>query len=167
MQKLQDWLQTRFYSVLMLLLVGGFLTLLAELVITDHLDGIQLVGVVASIAGTVLTLAALFVSSGARKVVAVLLLLLSVSGVMGAYQHYENRSGGEEAMRPASLARVYQPAGFQLQEDEGEEAGGASAPPPLAPLSLAGLMLDGRSGDFGRAGEARIPELKDVRACTS
>jgi hypothetical protein len=147
MRDLQKWLQRNFYGVLMLLLAGGFVMVLVELLITDHTDGTQLVGVVASGVGVVLTLAALFVGGSARRIVAGLLLVLSLTGVLGTWEHFEEGREGGEAMRPAAVALANQPASFQLDEDENEEqeaAGeseGEAVPPPLAPLSLAGLSL--------------------------
>ena len=110
---------------------------------------------------------------------AVLLAIVSLSGLIGTYEHFESRSEGGEAARPAlaqadagaNLAIVYRPAAdtqaASAQDDdeageggeaaaageagegregrEGGEAGegGEETPPPLAPLSLAGLSLMG------------------------
>lgn len=139
MQMVQNTMQKHSFAVLMMLLAGGFATLLAELLITQHTDGVQLVAVVAASVGLILVLAAVFVRGRAATTVAVLLLLLSVTGLLGTVQHLT--SGDEEGER-ATLQRFetggYQPIAFAL-DDDGDKA----APPPLAPLSLAGLSLMG------------------------
>ena len=150
MASVQKWLQANLSPVFMVFFAGGFVMILVELVITDHLDGTQLVGVVASVVGALLTLAALFVTGRARLIVAGLLVLLSLTGLLGTYEHYEAANGGEEALRPASLTLANQPVRYALEEEEeegeageaaGEAEGGEEVPPPLAPLSLAGLSL--------------------------
>jgi hypothetical protein len=66
---------------------------------------------------------------------------------LGAYEHYES-TGEEAAVRPA-LVQANQPIGFHLEEEEekdaqaGERDEADAVPPPLAPLSLAGLSLMG------------------------
>ena len=157
MQAVYRAIEKHFYTILMLMLAGGFAILLTELLVTAHTDGIQLVAVVASVAGLVLVLAALFVRGRAAVTVAVLLFLLSATGLFGTYEHLE--SAGEEGER-ATIQSVesggYQPVAFHQDDDdkaptasessvrsERRPEGGAGTPPPLAPLSLAGLSLMG------------------------
>ena len=96
----------------------------------------------------------LFARGRARPLLGLLLLVLSLSGLIGVREHLEE--GGGEAMRlPAqpSVQLVAYQAGASNEEKEGEEQGearevreergGESAPPPLAPLSLSGLALMG------------------------
>ena len=150
MRSIVAFVHDKFYTLIMLLIAGGFATIVAELVWTNHTDGIQRVGVIASIVGVLLGLAALFVRGNARLVVAGLFLVLSISGLMGVFQHTEARSGEEEAYRLAAPGG-YQPASYRLQEEdeEGEEGEGGEAGesgeavPPLAPLGLSGLALMG------------------------
>ena len=166
MQALGRWVQKSFFTLFMLMLAAGFGTLLAELLLTNHTDGIQLVAVVASVAGLVLILAALFVRGRMATGVAVLLLLLSVTGLIGTFEHLE---GGEEAGERASVQRVEavgnQQVALRLDDDEenegaerdrggqeaseGEEGESEGNPPPLAPLSLAGLSMMGALGIVG------------------
>jgi hypothetical protein len=132
--------------------------LLGELLMTDHVDGIQLVAVVASAVGAVALLAGFFVRGLLRHIVVLLLLVLTLSGVLGAWEHFEE--GEREASVPTTLAAV-DPAGYQViadrtstterapqqenEQNEGgaEREGGGGSPPPLAPLSLSGLALMG------------------------
>jgi len=139
MHIVQNAIQKYFYAVLMMLLAGGFAILLAELLITQHTDGIQLVAVVAASVGLLLVLAAFFVSGRSATTVAVLLLLLSVTGLLGTVQHLTSGDGdGERAIIQRFETGGYQPIAFAL-DDDGDKA----TPPPLAPLSLAGLSLMG------------------------
>ena len=165
MTGLQAMVRRNLITILLVLLLGGFVMLLAELLVTNHVDGIQTVANVASLVGAAAILLGFFAKGTFRHLLVLLLLVLSLSGLLGAWEHLESREGGE-AQAPAALA--VRPDGYQtisngagadveraLQEDdeEGEEAreggergereGGESAPPPLAPLSLSGLALMG------------------------
>lgn len=166
MQAVRRFVQTQFFALMMLLLAGGFAMLLAELLWTEHTDGIQLVGVVASIAGIVLTLAALVVRARAAMILAVLLLLLSVTGLIGTYEHLEEGGGEAGEAQRIDVAANRQIAFTDDDDDdarreEGEREGeaGESVPPPLAPLSLAGLSIFGVLGILGapsKEGAAQI-----------
>jgi hypothetical protein len=165
MRSLISFIHDKLYLIIMLLIAGGFVTLLAELLWTDHTRGIQMVAVYAGIAGIVLGLAAIFLKGGARLAVAGLFLALSITGLIGVWEHNEARSGEEEAFqRPAATG--FLPVSNQLQEsnennessesgesgeagERGEFPGGPGGPrpedqaPPLAPLGLSGLALIG------------------------
>ncbi len=162
MTSLQAMVRRNLINILLVLLLGGFVMLLAELLITNHVDGIQNVANVASLVGAAAILLGFFAKGTFRHLLVLLLLVLSLSGLLGAWEHLESREGGE-AQAPAALA--LRPDGYQTistgagadvertlqqDDDEGEEAreggdreGGEGAPPPLAPLSLSGLALMG------------------------
>lgn len=162
MTGLQAMVRRNLITILLVLLLGGFVMLLAELLITNHVDGIQNVANVASLVGAAAILLGFFAKGTFRHLLVLLLLVLSLSGLLGAWKHLESREVGE-AQAPAVLAQ--RPNGYQtistgagadiertLQQDdaEGDEAregdereGGEDAPPPLAPLSLSGLALMG------------------------
>jgi len=164
MTGLQAMVRRNLITILLVLLLGGFVMLLAELLITNHVDGIQNVANVASIVGAAAILLGFFAKGMFRHLLVLLLLVLSLSGLLGAWEHLESREGGE-AQAPAALAvrsdgyqTVSNGAGADAErtlqdDDEGEEAreggegsereGGEGAPPPLAPLSLSGLALMG------------------------
>ena len=145
------YVHDKFYIIIMVLIAGGFVTLVAELLWTNHTDGIQLVAVFASIAGVLLGVAALFVKGTGRLVVAALFLALSITGLVGAMEHNEARGEeGEAYQRSAPVDSHF----ISYRLDEGEEAdeegegreGGeesGEAVPPLAPLGLSGLALMG------------------------
>lgn len=145
---LRRTVQAHYYTVVMLLLVGGFAMLLTELLMLAHTDGIQLVAVGATIAGMILTLAALFVRERAAMAVAVMLIMLSATGVIGVYEHLERRAG-DGAEGAEAMVRL-QPQQLAFQQDDGDAPDAAKpaddnggTPPPLAPLSLAGLSIMG------------------------
>ena len=165
MTGLQAMVRRNLITILLVLLLGGFVMLLVELLITNHVGGIQNVANVASVVGAAAILLGFFAKGTFRHLLVLLLLVLSMSGLLGAWEHLESREGGE-AQAPAALAvrsdgyqTISNGAGADvertLQEDdeEGEEAreggeggereGGEGAPPPLAPLSLSGLALMG------------------------
>ena len=167
MQSIQFFVQRRYWTLMMLFLIGGFAMLLAELVITNHTEGIQLVAVAASLGGLVLAVVGLIASPKLWPVVAALFLLLSLTGIIGVVEHIE--SGGEEgerASRPAlttSASSAAAAVSLRLQGggdyDDGParesgaggfQPGGENVPPPLAPLSLAGLSLMGTVVLLGR-----------------
>jgi hypothetical protein len=150
MSKLQGFLDQQRDTILLLLLAGGFAVVLGELVLYQHWDGTQLIGFSATVVGILAVLVGIFVKGTLRTVIGLLLVVLSISGLMGARQHLEAAAGAAIAPLPAlvqqnTLAGVqeiaYRPGAVagQLTEEEGGEA----VPPPLAPLSLSGLALMG------------------------
>ena len=159
MSKLQGFLAQRQDTILLLLLAGGFAVVLGELVLYQHWEGTQLIGFGATVVGMLAVLAGIFVKGTLRTVIGLLLVVLSISGLIGAREHLEE---GGEAMspRPALVQQstlagaqeiAYRPGGLAQEEDEagedreGSEGGesGEEVPPPLAPLSLSGLALMG------------------------
>lgn len=189
MTSLQATVRRNLIPILLLLLVGGYLVILAELFLYRHWDGAQLIGFSATIIGLLAVLLGLFAKGGLRIGLAVLLAIVSLSGLIGTYEHYESRSEGGEAARPAlaqaqvgaNLAVAYRPADAQAvpaqadnEEGEGGEAaaagetgkaseggergeGGGEVPPPLAPLSLAGLSLMGAAVLLAKQDQTTMP----------
>lgn len=170
MQKLEGVVRHQLVNILLLFLLGAFAMLTAELLLTSHVDGIQNVAVIASVVGAVAALAGFFVKGTLRHLVVLVMVVLSLSGLLGAWEHLESRQGGEASAPGARVAYVtgsYQAVAYQAnplqQEGEeneaeengerneaggseregGEREGGEGAPPPLAPLSLSGLALMG------------------------
>ena len=150
---LKQMIARNYYTLMYLLIAGSFLGLVAELVWTEHWDGIQLVGLLASVAGMVLAAIALFAPPRMRQVLAVLFVILSISGIVGTIEHNEERGEGE-ASAPVIMAatagtNMELPAAQQEEGEEGEagergeggEGGEGEAIPPLAPLSLAGMSI--------------------------
>lgn len=150
MSGLQGFLARQWQAVLLLLVAGGFVVIALELFITDHYDGIQVMGIIAPIVGIVAVLWGIFARGTLRTVLALLLLVVAFVGVMGVLQHFQNRG---EAAIPVQMVRSA--AGFQQvswqaapagqEEDEADAGGeaGEGAPPPLAPLGISGLALMG------------------------
>ena len=146
MSMIQTFVQRRSASLMLLLISGGYVMMLAELLLINHTKGPQLVGVIASSAGLLLTLIALFVSGKARNWVALLLVVLSVSGLLGTFKHNEALNAEPAAMAATVNADgLNQPIAYRLQAAADVEGPGGdkSAVPPLAPLSLAGFALMG------------------------
>ena len=106
MDSIVRFVHDKFYMLIVLLIAGGFAVIVAELIWTNHTDGIQLVGMIAAVAGVVLGLAALFVKGTGRLVVAALFLVLSVSGIIGVVEHREaTRWGRGRTSSPAESFR--------------------------------------------------------------
>jgi carbon starvation protein CstA len=147
MQKLENMTRQHLTVILLLLLLGGFATLLAELLLTNHFGGTQSVAVIASVAGALALLAGFFVKGRVRHVVALLLVVLSISGLLGMRQHAEAASEAYTAPALATNAEGYQTiaaqAGAVESAPQQERPRKESVPPPLAPLSLSGLALMG------------------------
>ena len=158
--------QQNFYTILLLLAVGGFVMILAELLLSDHVDGIQLVGVIASVVGLILGVAALFLTGRqARNVLAILFVVLSISGVIGVLQHADARGdeAGEAVLSGSTATPGYESVSLRAQEEneaEGRGGEGETVPPPLAPLSLSGLAFLGAVVMLG----IQEPRTADVRA---
>ncbi len=160
MEQIAGWIRKNFPEVVLAGAAGGFLMILAELIITDHLDGIQLVAVVASVIGLVVSAAGFLLRGAASRAGAILLVLLSISGLVGAFEHYEE--GQEEATATQHGLAVGQEYRYidsdkedeeSVSGEEGEE--GEAVPPPLAPLSLSGLALLGAMAMLARSDAGR------------
>ena len=105
MTSLQVTIRRYLTPILLLLLAGGFLVVLGELYLYHHWRGTQLIGFSATVIGLVAVLLGLFAKRGFRLGLAVLLVLISVSGLIGTWEHFESRSEeGGEAARPALAA---------------------------------------------------------------
>lgn len=159
MQAIQMFVRRNFTTLLLLMPAAAFVTLLAELLLTGHVGGIRNVADITSAAGLVAVVVGLFARGTLRVSLAVVLVLLSFAGVIGTFEHFDVAGGEGEGARP-SLAAVQenQQVAFNAQEEEGESEGpggegSESVPPPLAPLSLAGLAVMGAIVLLGR-GEA-------------
>jgi hypothetical protein len=129
---------------------GGFALLLAEMLLTEHTEGLQGVAVWAAVAGIVLSVAGLVIRSRRTALLLGLaLVLLSLSGPAGIYLHATREA---EARESQSLARDGDPRDEGGEEgEEGEEGeGDEKGPPPLSPLSLSGLALMGALALAGR-----------------
>ncbi len=148
MSGLQGFFQRQWQTVLLLLITGGFAVIALELFITDHYDGIQLIGIIAPVIGIVAALWGIFARGTLRMILALLLVVEAVAGMMGVLQHFQNRG---EAAVPAYLVQGdagYRPVAWlaapaSQEEGEAAESGSESAPPPLAPLGISGLALMG------------------------
>lgn len=136
---------------------GGFAGTVAELLLTDHSDGTQVIAVIAAGIGAALCLAGLLVRSRiVLRTLAIGLLLLSISGPVGVFLHAGGEADASEA--PLSVENV---AALDRDEDDDDDegAGGEGGEgeededegiPPLAPLSLSGLGLLGAAGVLAR-----------------
>jgi hypothetical protein len=113
MASLKRFVQRHFPTIMLLLAAGGFALIAAELLLTNHTEGLQMVGLIASVIGLILGVVALFLSGQkARDIIAILFIVLSISGLLGMLQHAGARAGDAQ-----------------------------SAAPPLASLSLSGLAF--------------------------
>ncbi len=157
MSGLKSFVSRHLYVVLMVLIAGSYLMLSVELLLEGHTEGTQLVGLLASVAGLVMAGVALFVGPAVRNWLAVLFLALSITGLVGTFQHNEDRLEGEAAppVLMAQSTAANTTIAYSRQEDDDDEAheeegyengredgeGGEDEAPPLAPLSLSGMSL--------------------------
>ena len=139
------WLSTNFIALILAFTATGFVFLLAELLLERHWEGVQLIALMAAGLGLVLTLVSL---AGQRTiVVAALLLVLSVTGLFGTLEHFEERTdpqGGppdQAATNAVQVADIPEAAPPSGPESEFDGPPGGGGPPWLAPLSLSGLAL--------------------------
>lgn len=138
---MREVLRRYFPDLVVLLSALGFLTLLAELLLTEHTEGIQALAPLGACIGAGAGFLGLLVSK-ARGWAIGILLGVGALGPIGFAQHLEE---AWEAYKPATVQRVdkegeWFPAYPRLGEGDGEEE---APPPPLAPLALSGLGLLG------------------------
>ncbi|WP_114312310.1 hypothetical protein [Thermus caldifontis] len=137
---MREVLEKRFPELVTLFTAFGCLTLLAELLLTGHTEGIQALAPLAAGLGALAALAGLGMRAGRPWAIG-LLLLVGGMGLVGLVQHME------EALETGV------PATVQLVDEEGREYPAypglgepgekETPPPPLAPLALSGLGLLG------------------------
>lgn len=141
--------RAHFPDLVLLGAAAGFLLLTAELVLTEHSDGLQAVAILAGITGALLCLGGLLVRQRwARLLAAAALVLLSAVGPLGVFLHLggEVEAAAVERTAPAGLS-VYNDEDDEGEKEEEEDEEGV---PPLAPLSLSGLALLGASAIMAR-----------------
>lgn len=157
MARLQSFTRKYMTTLLLLFLAAGFAVIVAELTLSKHYEGVQLVGLISAIVGLVVALWGLIAKGGTRIALAWVMVVLALAGVVGVFEH--NESGGEEAARPAAIAAAGTNTNISLgtpgvaqDSDDAPVPAGAGAqtssdsetkPPPLAPLGLSGLALMG------------------------
>lgn len=126
--------RNRFPEIVLGGCVLGFAFLLAELIGYEHYEkGTQIIGFAATIAGLLLSLLGFLRTAAVRRTVLVLLGLLTLTGLVGLYEHHETRS--EDAARYAQQVK----AGTAPKGRDGQTRAFESNIPTLAPLSLSGL----------------------------
>jgi Na+-transporting methylmalonyl-CoA/oxaloacetate decarboxylase gamma subunit len=137
---LQSFVQQRYHALIMAIIGMGFVLLMLELLGYHHYEGLQIVGLSATVIGALASFLGIGASSRRRRTLAVVFLVLSLAGLLGVWQHNGERLSGE---RPeAELSEGRREAGEQDDED--------IPPPPLAPLSLSGFCVLGAIALLGR-----------------
>lgn len=160
---LQGFVQRRFYLLLMLLIAAGFLLMFAELVLYKHSKGLQIIGTASTVVGAILAFIGIGANGNLRRILAVVFIVVSLIGVVGVFEHNEERLGGEEDRRPPTAQTTGSQASGESGENEQGESGeggengegsengeGDEAPPPLAPLGVTGLSAFGAVALLGR-----------------
>ena len=139
-----SWIRKRFPVLVMLWIAGSFGMLALELLMTGHTEETQLLGVLASAAGALIALLAVFVPR-LRVGWLVGFLVVGLFGLVGTALHWEEAGESDGAAYAAA----------RYDDDEGEEGEGEeAAPPPLAPLGLTGLAALGGLALYARDEEA-------------
>lgn len=154
----QTFVQRRYHALLLGLIGVGFLLMLAELVGYQHFEGLQLIGTIATAVGAVVAFLGIRATGGLRRMLVGLFVFLALVGLLGTWEHNEDRFGGEERRPPAGQvsqggqAAQGSQSGQAGQGRQGgrERTGFRMPPPPLAPLSLAGFCMLGAVVLLGR-----------------
>ena len=145
MNKLSAWTRNHFITLILAFTAGGFLFILAELLLERHWGGVQTIAPVSAVIGLVLVLLAL---TWRRAVpTAVLFLLLGVTGLFGTFEHFESRTEEHDGPPGQASQVMLQAVSAPPASAEGEagppDGSRRGGPPWLAPLSLSGLALLG------------------------
>lgn len=141
---LQTFVRRQFFPLLMALIGAGFVMLFVELLLYSHYQGLQIVGTAATVLGAIAAFLGIGARGNLRVGLAILFIVLALTGLLGAWEHNESRFEGEGERRPPAAA----------QAGEAGEAGEAETPPPpLAPLSLSGFCALGALGLLGKRDE--------------
>lgn len=137
---MQEYMRERFPEAVVLFSALGFLTLVAELLLTTHTEGIQVLAPLAAATGALAALAGLWLKAARPWAIGLLLALMGV-GLLGFFQHIEE---SVEAHTPAQVRLVDEDGeAYPMYPRVGKGEGEETLPPPLAPLSISGLGLLG------------------------
>ncbi len=149
---LANSLQKNSSTVLYVFVALGFAFVLLELLILGHTRGGQLISIIACALGIILAVAGM-AAAGARKIIAILFVVLALTGLMGFMAHSDGRSGRAAATvaLPASDDRTLQRAVRSF----------SGLPPTLSPLILSGLALFGAAVTLMASAN---PQLAKMRA---
>lgn len=137
MADFRSWLNKQLSLILLVLVGGGFLMIMIELLMTEHFNGAQQVGFFAALFGLALTAHSVIAKPKTQSYLAILFLCLALFGFIGVFEHYGTRKAKEILnMMQATTLNSPDAAG-------GEGRPRIISPPLLAPLSLSGLALLG------------------------
>ena len=138
-----SWIQERFPQVVGVMVAGGFALTVGELLLMNHTEKAQLIGVAMSGVGMVAALLGVVTPHRFRKLLLALLIVVAGSGLFGVFEHFEEAQEHREKAQKAvaaALARGEEPDPKAKKQD----------PPPVAPLSVTGLAMLGGLGLLAR-----------------
>ncbi len=147
LDKLQSFIQQRWYTLMMLMIGVGFVTLTVELIGYQHWQAFQLIGLSAIIIGAIISFLAIGANASLRRTLGLVFLVLALIGLIGTIMHNGDRLTGKanEERRPPPTA---------VEGQAGRPEGGFRMPPPaLAPLSMSGFCILGAIVVLGRRAE--------------
>lgn len=154
MENMASVVRKNVTAIQLLLLAGGFTITLVELILMGHTKGIQLIAVGSTVFGIVLALWGLVAGNATRTIVVILFLGLSLSGLVGAFEHLEG--GEDEAGEASATFQVANTNRGQIintafnAEEEGENGEGSEAGEAAA---AEGSNEAGEGGEGGEANE--------------
>ena len=154
MENMASVVRKNVTAIQLLLLASGFTITLVELILMGHTEGIQLVAVGSTVLGIVLALWGLVAGNATRTIVVILFLGLSLSGLVGAFEHLEG--GEDEAGEASATFQVVNTNRGQIvntafnAEEEGEDGEGSEAGEAAA---TGGSSEAGEAGEGGEANE--------------
>lgn len=137
MAEVRLWIRKQLSLILLVLVVGGFLMIMIELLLTEHLAGAQQVGFFAALFGFSLAIHSMIARPKTQMYLAVFFLILALFGLVGVFEHYGVRKAKE------ILSMVQSTTLNSASATSGEGRVRVISPPLLAPLSLSGLSLLG------------------------
>lgn len=155
METLQGWIQEHFPALVQAMVAGGFALTAAELLLMQHTDEAQFIGVAATGLGAVLAVGGIWARGRAKGFLAAAFAVLALSGVFGMVEHLEEHEEEREGFKWQQRATTWlSQQGTALADEEDHEGRGDErrgergdegehGPPPLAPLSVSGLAILG------------------------
>ncbi len=147
---LSQMVRGRSTSVLLIFVAAGFALLLGELLMIGHINQIQMVGVVSSAVGLILSLLGFIPRVGLRRIVIGLFVVLALVGLFGVFIHM-----GGRARRQAQMASVQMPEDRLMRRALTSFRRNPPLVPPLALSGLSGLGIVALLG-AGAAAETQV-----------
>ena len=164
MEQLRLLIQERFWNIVLLFVMGGFLATAVELILIGHVNGPQLIAVYSAVFGALVAIHGLIATQKTRYYLAGIFLFLCIMGLIGTFEHFGARKTKETMALVQQITAMTAGASSSIAGSSNANGGwfmSFTSPPIMAPLSLSGLSFLGMFTLFVRSNPSRVGTESD------